>query len=80
MMLGIGSGAMIMPLFAQRLIAKFGWRDAYAILGGAVLLIAVPAEAAFLKEKPQDLGLLPDGAPKPAAAKPFGSRCARFSW
>jgi MFS family permease len=28
MMLGIGSGAMIMPSFAQQLIAKFGWRPA----------------------------------------------------
>jgi hypothetical protein len=55
MMLGIGSGAMIMPSFAQQLIAKFGWRAAYAILGLAVLLISVPVVGAFLKEKPQDL-------------------------
>jgi MFS family permease len=63
MMIGIGSGAMIMPSFAQQLIARFGWRTAYAILGGAVLLVAIPVLLAFLKEKPQDLGLLPDGAP-----------------
>lgn len=61
-MLGIGCGAMIMPIFAQHLIAGFGWRNAYAILGLAVLLIPVPVVAAFLKEKPRDLGLLPDGA------------------
>jgi MFS family permease len=47
-MVGIGSGAMIMPSFAQRLIAKFGWHAAYAVLGGAVLLIAVPVVAAVL--------------------------------
>ena len=63
MMIGIGSGAMILPSFAQRLIARFGWRSAYAILGGAVLLIAIPVLATLLKERPQDLGLLPDGAP-----------------
>jgi MFS family permease len=63
MMIGIGSGAIVMPLFAQLLIAKFGWSTAYAVLGGAVLLIATPVLAAFLREKPQDLGLLPDGAP-----------------
>jgi MFS family permease len=63
MMIGIGSGAMIMPWFAQQLITKFGWRTAYAVLGGAVLLIALPILAAFLSDKPQDLGLLPDGAP-----------------
>jgi MFS family permease len=63
MMLGIGSGAIIMPSFAQRLIARFGWRAAYAILGTGVLLISLPVVGTFLKEKPQDLGLWPDGAP-----------------
>jgi MFS family permease len=63
MMVGIGSGAMIMPAFAQQLVARFGWRAAYVILGGAVLLISIPVAAAFIKEKPQDLSLLPDGAP-----------------
>jgi MFS family permease len=62
MMIGIGSGAMIMPILAQQLIGKFGWRNSYAILGAAVLLISAPAIALFLKEKPEDMGLLPDGA------------------
>ncbi len=62
MMVGIGSGAMIMPSFAQQLVARFGWRVAYVILGAGVLLISIPVAAAFIKEKPQDLGLLPDGA------------------
>jgi len=60
-MLGIGCGAMILPPFAQLLIAHFGWRSAYAILGLAVLLVPLPIVAAFLKEKPQVMGLLPDG-------------------
>lgn len=63
MMIGMGSGAMVMPSFAQQLIARFGWRTAYAALGGGVLLVAIPVLGAFLREKPQDLGLLPDGAP-----------------
>ena len=61
-----------MPPFAQHLIANFGWRNAYAILGLAVLLIPVPIVAAFLKEKPGDLGLLSDGvasADSPAPAR-----------
>ena len=61
-MSGIGCGAIIMPYLAQRLIANFGWRAAYAILGAVVLFIAVPFVGAFLREKPEDLGLLPDGA------------------
>jgi MFS family permease len=70
MMIGMGSGAMVMPSLTQQLIARFGWRTAYAALGGGVLLIAVPVLGAFLKEKPQDLGLSPDGAPpKNSAAR-----------
>jgi MFS family permease len=62
MMFGIGSGAMIMPAWAQRLIAGFGWRAAYAILGSGVLLISLPVVSAFLTEKPGKMGFLPDGA------------------
>ncbi|MGA8617194.1 MAG: MFS transporter [Candidatus Sulfotelmatobacter sp.] len=62
MMVGIGSGAMIMPSLAQQLIARYGWNIAYAILGSAVLLVALPMIAAFLKEKPQDPGIVADGA------------------
>ena len=61
MMIGIGSGAMIMPCFAQGLIASYGCHTAYAILGSLVLLIPIPVVATILREKPQDLGLWPDG-------------------
>jgi cyanate permease len=64
MMLGIGLGAMLMPSIAQQLITTFGWRTAYSVLGGAVLIIAVPVVAALLKEMPKQLGLLPDGLPQ----------------
>jgi MFS family permease len=63
MMVGIGFGAMVMPSLAQQLIARFGWRVAYTILGSVVLLICIPVVGAFLKEDPLDLGLWPDGAP-----------------
>jgi hypothetical protein len=62
MMVGLGLGAMVMPVVAQRLIASVGWRDAFAIVGGAVLAISVPIVAIFLKEAPELMGLLPDGA------------------
>jgi len=61
-MLGIGLGAVIIPSLAQTLIARFGWNTAYSILGASVLLICWPILGYFLKEKPQHLGLLPDGA------------------
>jgi MFS family permease len=73
MMLGIGGGAMIMPSLAQQLIARFGWREAYAILGCGVLVVCMPVVGAFLKEKPQDLALWPDGAPSADSAPARGA-------
>jgi cyanate permease len=70
MMIGIGSGAMIIPAFAHQLIARYGWHAAYTILGSMVLLISIPVVAAILKEKPQDLGLSPDGAQLGAVLPP----------
>jgi MFS family permease len=63
MMLGIGLGAIIVPSLAQQLIARFDWRSAYATFGAAVLLIPIPIVAALIKERPEELGLRPDGLP-----------------
>lgn len=59
--LSIGIGAFAVPLIAQRLIALFGWRAAYAVFGGAVLLVSLPLVAMFLQNDPADRGLLADG-------------------
>jgi MFS family permease len=67
-MLGLGVGAMLMPSLAQRLIARFGWHNAYSILGAFCLLVSLPVLAAFLKERPSELGLLPDGVPEKNSA------------
>lgn len=49
-MAGVGLGGMIVPQLANYLIAQFGWRGAYAILGGLVLVIAFPAVGLFVRE------------------------------
>jgi MFS family permease len=61
-MFGIGSGAILMPALAQRLIARLGWRSTYTVIGLLVLVVSVPVVAFFLKESPEEMGLLPDGA------------------
>jgi sugar phosphate permease len=61
MMLGIGIGAIAIPVVAQRIIAEFGWRTAYAASGAVALVISLPFAAAFLKDDPKEKGLLPDG-------------------
>ena len=61
-MVGIGSGAILMPAFSQRLIAVVGWRSTYTVMGLRVMVVSVPIVAFFLKESPEEMGLLPDGA------------------
>ena len=63
MMAGMGTGALIMPSVAQYLISGFGWRVAFGAFGAAILLVKVPIVATFLKERPEPMGLLPDGDP-----------------
>ena len=57
---GTGSGQLLLPLITTALIAAYGWRNAYLIIGAAVLVILV-AVAQVLRRDPQALGLLPDG-------------------
>ncbi|MDX2033891.1 MAG: MFS transporter [Blastocatellia bacterium] len=49
-MCGTAIGGVIWPSAIQDLLDRFGWRGAYAILGGAVLFVAVPLMLFLLKE------------------------------
>jgi len=49
-MCGTAIGGVIWPLATQSMMDRFGWRNAYAISGGAVLLVAVPLLLSLLKE------------------------------
>ena len=67
--LGIGIGAIAIPLLSQRLIVELGWRMAYAVFGGAMLVISLPLVARFLRNDPSECGLLADGADIAAEAR-----------
>lgn len=41
--MGVGLSGTVVPPLAQGLIGAFGWRQAYAIIGGIALLIGLPA-------------------------------------
>ena len=49
---GVGLGVALMPQVAARLIDAVGWRLAYVGLAVAILLIAFPPVALFLREPP----------------------------
>jgi MFS family permease len=63
-MMGIAIGSVVVPILAQRLINSFGWRTAFAMFGGAVLLLPLPVIAALLQNDPEQRGLRPDGDEK----------------
>jgi len=50
-MSGTAIGGVIWPVATRALMDQFGWRNAYAISGGAVLLVAVPLLLLLLKER-----------------------------
>jgi MFS family permease len=62
MMMGLSSGAIVLPPVAQHLIAKFGWRTTYAIIGFLVLAVSVPVVGIFIKDSPEKMGVQPDGS------------------
>lgn len=49
-MVGAGLGAMMLPVIAQAIITRFGWRVAYASLGGLALLLGLPLSWRYIRE------------------------------
>ncbi|MFC1918396.1 MFS transporter [Chloroflexota bacterium] len=56
---GTRDAFLLAPLI-QLAILAMGWRDSYLVLAAAVTFIIIPLSM-FLRAKPQDMGLLPDG-------------------
>ncbi len=61
-MLGFGASIAIHPTLAQWLIDWLGWRQAWVALGVSSWVMLLPLIWFFAHDKPEPLGLLPDGA------------------
>jgi len=66
---GVGLGVFIGPSLAEFLIEQRGWRQAYLDLAACSLLVVLPAVVLFLISRPEEVGLLPDGAVAAVAIK-----------
>ncbi|WP_245411645.1 MFS transporter [Alkalicoccus urumqiensis] len=64
MMLGGFASSTLFPPLNAWLITSFGWQTAWQVLGASILLLFVPLVFFFMKDKPEDIGLLPDNAIK----------------
>ncbi len=58
---GLGVAYAILPAIILSLITNFGWRTAYPIMGLAVLAILLPLILIFHRNRPEEVGQLPDG-------------------
>lgn len=60
--LGSRIGIAFLPLLVQHIIISYGWRTAWAVLGIIVFAFSALPSLIFLKRRPEDVGLLPDGS------------------
>src|SRR3954452_13674147 len=64
---GFGAGQLLLVPLALAAVSAVGWRS--ALLGGAALLVVGVAPVLWrrLRDRPEDVGLVPIGGPMPAA-------------
>lgn len=72
----VGAGAM--PLVTERLVGGLGWRSAIVSLGLITWGLTLAPTGAYLRRRPEDVGLTPDGDLRtlPTGAQPEGRRAA----
>ena len=64
---GTAMGPLFFPFLVHGIISLVGWRDAWMVLGIGSMAIMVPL-ALMVRSRPEDIGLLPDGAREPDPA------------
>ena len=50
-MAGVGIGSIVLPILAQSIIDRAGWRAAYAALGALIFLFGVPLTARYVRNR-----------------------------
>ena len=66
---GVGVGSILIFPWLQRMIGSTGWRDACLSLAVLLVVILLPLNLLLQRQRPEDLGLNPDGDPDRAAAR-----------
>jgi sugar phosphate permease len=76
MALGFAASMALHPPLAQWLVDQVGWRQAWLWLGLLTWVILLPLALAVIHDRPEDLGLEPDGGARPHPASPGGEGAA----
>jgi MFS family permease len=59
--MGISLSGMVMAPVATQLISGVGWRNAFLVYAAVTVVVGLPAIWAFVLNRPEDVGLAPDG-------------------
>ena len=76
-------GGAALSAIGQLILEAHGWRAVFATFGAAMLVLFVIPAALVLRRRPEDMGLLPDGATAPAAVGAMSAARApepEFGW
>ena len=68
--LGLPLSAVVIIPFTQWMVEGFGWRAAWSVLGAGVLMMLMLPAGLFMRGRPEDLGLRPDGDPAESVTGP----------
>jgi MFS family permease len=70
--MGISASGLAMAPVATLLIAAIGWRDTFLVYGVVPLLVVLPLAWLWVVNRPEQIGLRPDGASDPGAGEASG--------
>ena len=80
MFVGFPAGIAISAPITQALIDAFGWRDAWAILGVTGSVVVLLIARLVLRNRPEDMGLVPDGSRPTRDASQSNASTTERSW
>lgn len=58
---GVGIGSIVIFPWMQHVIDHVGWRQACWMMAILLCVVLIPLNVSFQRQRPQDLGLMPDG-------------------
>jgi MFS family permease len=76
---GVGVGSIVLLPWVQLLIERAGWRSACLVMGILLLGLLVPLNL-LLRQRPEDLGLAPDGMASSEVAESRAANIVDPNW
>ena len=74
--IGAACGVAVTPFVYNALIQHFGWRDAYAVIGGVLLLVLLPLMWLTYQNNVEAMAAAPSNGAKPHSGRSFTLRDA----